>query len=224
MLNWSDIDTVLLDMDGTLLDLSYDNFFWHHYLPEKYAEKNNLDLNATRVFLEDTSARLKGNLNWYCLDHWSELLDIDLAIMKGEISHLIRFRPHTAEFLAFLRDMKKQMILVTNAHPKTLRLKAESSGLQQHLDRVVSSHDLALAKENTGFWPKLASSEAIDLTRSLFIDDSLSVLSCARNEGVKHTIQILQPDTGLPPVKQSDFPGIVHFEELMTEGKCKNYA
>ena len=27
-LAWRDIDTVLLDMDGTLLDLHYDNHFW----------------------------------------------------------------------------------------------------------------------------------------------------------------------------------------------------
>ncbi|MEC8348362.1 MAG: haloacid dehalogenase, partial [Pseudomonadota bacterium] len=27
-LDWQNIDTVLLDVDGTLLDLHYDNFVW----------------------------------------------------------------------------------------------------------------------------------------------------------------------------------------------------
>ena len=37
-LPWSDIDTVLLDMDGTLLDLHFDNHFWLEHLPQRYAE------------------------------------------------------------------------------------------------------------------------------------------------------------------------------------------
>ena len=39
LLPWSGIDTILLDMDGTLLDLHYDNHFWQVYVPEKFAEK-----------------------------------------------------------------------------------------------------------------------------------------------------------------------------------------
>ena len=37
-LPWHAIDTVLLDMDGTLLDLHYDNHFWMEHLPQRYAE------------------------------------------------------------------------------------------------------------------------------------------------------------------------------------------
>ncbi|HBT55971.1 MAG TPA: haloacid dehalogenase, partial [Pseudomonas sp.] len=33
MLNWNAIDTVLLDMDGTLLDLHFDNHFWLEHMP-----------------------------------------------------------------------------------------------------------------------------------------------------------------------------------------------
>ncbi len=35
----ADIRYVLLDMDGTLLDKYFDDYFWEHLLPEKYAEK-----------------------------------------------------------------------------------------------------------------------------------------------------------------------------------------
>lgn len=215
MLNWSNIDTVLLDMDGTLLDLSFDNYFWNHYLPEQYAHRHDLEIEATRALLQEKSAKLQGSLNWYCLDHWSEDLNIDIEAMKIEINHLIRYRPHTLEFLAFLREMNKKLILVTNAHPKTLQIKASHSGLHQHLDKMISSHEFSLAKENLGFWPKLAQREDIDLSRCLFIDDSLSVLHRARDEGVKYTVQVLQPDTDLPPVSQSDFTAIVNFQEMM---------
>jgi putative hydrolase of the HAD superfamily len=35
---WQNIDTVLLDMDGTLLDLNYDNQIFGHLLPAAYAK------------------------------------------------------------------------------------------------------------------------------------------------------------------------------------------
>ncbi|HNG60363.1 MAG TPA: haloacid dehalogenase, partial [Cellvibrionaceae bacterium] len=40
MIPWQAIDTLLLDMDGTLLDLHYDNYFWLEYLPRAFAAKN----------------------------------------------------------------------------------------------------------------------------------------------------------------------------------------
>ncbi|MDH3916294.1 MAG: haloacid dehalogenase, partial [Chromatiales bacterium] len=34
--DWSTVDTVLLDMDGTLLDLRFDNYFWQELVPSRY--------------------------------------------------------------------------------------------------------------------------------------------------------------------------------------------
>ena len=51
MLDWNNISTVLLDMDGTLLDLHFDNYFWQHHVPVRYAEKHKLELDDARNFL-----------------------------------------------------------------------------------------------------------------------------------------------------------------------------
>ena len=215
MVDWTKIDPVLLDMDGTLLDLYFDNYFWLEYLPVKYAEHHGCELADATRRLTALSESLLGTLNWYCIDYWSEQLRMDVEALKLDIRHLIRFRPGTPEFLASLAARGKRALLVTNAHPKALNLKLQASGLGELLPQRVSSHDLQLAKENAGFWPRLRDAHQLDFARCLFIDDSLSVLRRARAEGIAQSLQVLQPDMTLPPRAPSEFPGLLHFEELM---------
>ena len=49
MLNWSKIDTVLLDMDGTLLDLHYDSHFWLNVIPQQHALAKNISFEAAQA-------------------------------------------------------------------------------------------------------------------------------------------------------------------------------
>ena len=215
MVDWATIDHVLLDMDGTLLDLSFDNYFWLEYLPRKVAEHKAIALDEAHASVRTLSDATHGSLQWYCLDHWSNSLAMDVEALKKEVRHLIRMRPHCAEFLAFLKQLDKQVLLVTNAHPKALAIKAESSGLHQHLEKMISSHEFDLAKENDGFWEKLGQREQINLSRSLFVDDSLAVLECAHRSGIGQLVQVLHPDLESQPRDPSHFPGIVHLDELM---------
>lgn len=215
MIDWNEIDTVLLDMDGTLLDLSFDNFFWMHHLPREYARQKNIPLDDAVTQLEALSRSLYGSLEWYCVDYWSNALEVDVEAIKRDVKEHIRFRPHTLGFLKFLRKMQKQSILVTNAHPKSLELKAAKSGLHEYLDKMISSHEFSLAKENAGFWQRLGEREALDLSRCLFIDDSSPVLACARAEGVGRVLQVLHPDTTRAAKEADDFPAIHDFDELM---------
>ncbi len=216
MIEWNHIDTVLLDMDGTLLDLSFDNFFWESHLPEQYSQHKNISLKDAKIELTELSESLKGTLEWYCIDYWSEVLQINIEALKQDVKHNIRYRPHSLEFLSFLRQKNKTCILVTNAHPKTLELKVASSGLHQYLDKIISSHEFALAKENEGFWDQFNLREKLDLSRCLFIDDSHSVLLRAKQEGIGHILQILKPDTTKAPNQSGGFLGIHDFDELIT--------
>ncbi|MCB1846204.1 MAG: GMP/IMP nucleotidase [Halieaceae bacterium] len=215
MINWNVIDTVLLDMDGTLLDLHFDNHFWMEHLPRVYAEKQQITLEASFTQLSDRFHSGRGTLEWYCLDHWSEQLGMDIPAMKRELQHMIRLRPFALEFLKKLHRSHRDVVMVTNAHRKTLEIKMDNVDLTGWFDRVVVSHDLQAPKEEQAFWHKLQALHPFDPSRTLLIDDTESVLESARRYGIEHLLTLLQPDSQRQKRIDSHFPGIHHFDEIM---------
>ena len=123
MIDWNKIDTVLLDMDGTLLDLHFDTYFWLHHLPMRYAQIHGLDLEGAKHKIHSLIGQLEGSLQWYCFDHWSNMLGVDIVALKHEVTHKVQIRPFVTDFLIRLRDHKKKLILITNSHPKGLAIK-----------------------------------------------------------------------------------------------------
>ena len=149
--NWRHIDTVLLDMDGTLLDLRFDNFFWRDFVPQRFGEIHGIGPHEARRELEPRFAAQQGTLQWYCLDYWSRELGIDIAHLKEEVEDHIDFLPDVPEFLAAVRRAGKRLVLVTNAHGSTLKVKLRRTRLDRFLDAIFSSHDLGLPKEDLAF-------------------------------------------------------------------------
>lgn len=215
MINWNDIDTVLLDMDGTLLDLHFDNYFWLEHLPRRYAETHGLDLDTASQKLHAHIKAHEGTLNWYCLEFWSESLGLDILALKQEVQHKIAVRPFVTEFLQQLEQRDKRLILITNAHPQSLGLKLEVTAIDRWLHMVISSHELQHPKEAQEFWRQLHLLEPFDLEKTLFIDDTVRILDSARQFGVRHLLCLHQPDSQRESRNISDYPAIHHFDEIM---------
>ena len=194
-LPWETIDTVLLDMDGTLLDLHFDNVFWLDYMPQYYADKNGLSRAAADAYLQPLMASYSGQLNWYCVEFWSKTLDLPIKQMKRDTAHLINLRANSEQFLLALNKAGKHTILVTNAHRDSLHIKLEKVHLEPLLDVIISSHDYGYPKEDQRFWNSLSQQIDFQPERSLFIDDSLPVLRSAQRYGISHLRAVLQPDS-----------------------------
>lgn len=217
MIDWDTIDTVLLDMDGTLLDLHFDNYFWMDHLPRLYAAKHQISEAESSAHLQATFHSDEGTLQWYSLDHWSEQLEMDIPALKREIQHMIRLRPFAIEFLTQLHASHRDVVMVTNAHRKTLELKMANVDITGWFDRVVVSHDLDAPKEDQAFWHKLQELHPFDSGRTLLIDDTERVLDSARNYGIAHLLTLLQPDSQGQKRLSTRFPGIHHFDEIMPD-------
>jgi putative hydrolase of the HAD superfamily len=213
--DWQSIDTVLLDMDGTLLDLNFDTFFWLHHLPKRYSQQHQLEEQQATADVHQRLNDKRGTLDWYCTDFWSRELNVDIVALKQEIQHLIGERPQALDFLRALGQINKQRILVTNAHRDSVEVKFAVTGIEPLLDQVITSHDYGYAKEDQRFWQQLQHSIGFDPKRTLFIDDSKPVLNSARDYGIAHLLAIESPDSQQPPAPDHGYPAIRQFAQIL---------
>ncbi|HEY4366413.1 MAG TPA: GMP/IMP nucleotidase [Steroidobacteraceae bacterium] len=216
---WNAVDTVLLDMDGTLLDLRFDNYFWQELVPERFARRNSLTLEAAVATLAPRFAAIQGTLDWYCTDYWSRELGLDIAGLKREVREQVRFLPGATQFLEELRQRGLRTVLVTNAHQDTLTIKAEQTGLLRHFDTAISSHQYGVPKEHPQFWERLQAQLDFAPGRSLFVDDSLPVLRAARHYGVAQIFAISRPDSSQEQRLVAEFPAVAGVIELLGGGE-----
>ncbi|WP_029935646.1 GMP/IMP nucleotidase [Thiomicrospira pelophila] len=208
-LAWDEIDTVLLDMDGTLLDLHFDWSFWMDYLPEAYALHHNLGFDEAKKQVRTAIQEQTGTLNWYCLDYWSERFELSIADLKREIKHLIRAHPDVMTFLGQLRQLDKKVVMVTNAHRDSLALKLEMTQIAPYFDHLISAHDFGTPKEDIAIWNHIQSVSPYDPARTLLIDDNIHALQTAEQYGIAHLLAAVHVS---PQMDRIDPQGFNYFE------------
>ena len=218
MVSWNAIDTVLLDMDGTLLDLHYDNTLWNELVPYHYSAAEGISLERAKATLFTQMREIHGELRFYCLDHWADFTRLDIKALHAELTHLIAYRPNAKAFLEQLRACHKRCVLVTNAHRDSLNVKDQHSQLVGRLDADVSCHDYGMPKENPEFWRHLQHQHPYDPSRTLLIDDNAAVLDAAASCGIRHLLTIEQPDSARPRRRNLKHPAITDFLEIMPDG------
>lgn len=216
MLDWDQIDTVLLDMDGTLLDLHFDNYFWQEHLPQRWAEISGRPLADTKAELMAEYHLLHGKLEWYCLDYWGKRLQLPITELKREVMDKIRMRDDVPAFLTALKQSGRDIVLVTNAHPESLSLKIERTDLAKYIENLISTHEFGVTKESWALWQKLQDRLGFDPERTLFVDDSLPILQAAQEFGIRHLLAIANPDSQQVSRLIDQFPAITDYQQLLS--------
>lgn len=212
MVDWDAVDTVLLDMDGALIDLHFEFVLWNELLPERFAAVNGLSLKTATAQLYEN---LPDGLLLYSIPNWSRITGLDVAALHHVLIPLLRYLPNVRQFLATLQLQEFRTVIVTNAHSCSFILKNEVLGLSQKVNAWHSSEHIGLPKEDPEFWPRLARIEPFDPARTLFIDDNQKVLDSAKTAGIAHLLTIAQPDMTRPIRSQLKYPAIQDYRTLL---------
>jgi 5'-nucleotidase len=202
---WDRIDTVLLDLDGTLLDLAFDTYFWWQHIPEVYGAARSLSLEDSRAALNPLFKACQHTLNWYCVEYWSRKLGLDVPALKRAAGGRIGWLPGAEDFLRRVRARGKRVVMLTNAHPLALQIKDERTGVTRYFDAVHSSHSFGAPKEDPRFWRAIREVEPFDPERTMFVDDNADVLRAARQAGIRWIYAIRRPDSSGAPRVHEDF-------------------
>lgn len=217
-INWNQIDTVLLDMDGTLLDRHFDDHFWLEHVPKRWADANSTTLDYARQHLHAMFRSQENTLYWTDLDYWSDRLKLDIPLLKREVEHLIAVHPFVVEFLLFLKQHRKNIWLVTNAHSKTLDLKMKKTMLGPYFDGIISAHQVGVPKEDGSFWAALQKHVSYDPARTMLGEDSETNLTTAERYGIGYLIYISRFSSAIHPRPSNRFASITYFRELIPDG------
>jgi putative hydrolase of the HAD superfamily len=210
---WEEISWVLLDMDGTLLDLCFDDTFWRSELPKAYAAHHQMSVEESLSIINDIASSRFGTLEWYCIDFWSDILEFDIRPTKNKLTHLVGFRNGALAFLKWLKHQNKHVILATNAHPDSIALKDTQTDLCQWVDKVMHAHDASAPKESQDYWHWLHKKTKFEATKALFIDDNDHILDAAGVAGIRYCIGVNTPNS-MKPASESRYPAFDHFQEL----------
>ena len=213
--DWKSIDTCILDMDGTLLDLHFDHEVWYEELPNRLAKKTRETIAIAKSRVKTITNCNKGTLNWYNLDYWHEQLQIDIDEIEVSLSHLINIRPGALEFLTAIRKRCRSIYLATNAHPRQLQRKLDATGIKHFFDHIISSHQLGVAKEELLFWENLKTKFPFENDRTLLLDDNVSILEIARLYGVKYVYGIKRPNSRGETIESCKFHLIEDYSSLL---------
>ncbi len=214
-LDWSSIEWVLLDMDGTVLDLAYDNWFWRTLVPERYAAARQLSVAEAERLLEPRFTEVAHTLPWYCTDYWSDITGLDIAGLKRESRARIGVLDGAEAFLAAVRDSGRPLWLTTNAHRDSWQLKLEHTGLAHYFDKIISSHDFGAPKEAQAFWNGFNARHPFVKARAFFADDSLPVLRGAQGYGIGQIRAIAMPEKSQPRREISEFLAVDRLADLL---------
>jgi len=212
---WKQIDLVMLDMDGTLLDRHFDDYFWEHFVPGVFALNNQLSSSEAKQRLLKKYQAREGTLAWTDLDFWSDELGLDIPSLKRQVDHLIAVHPYVLAFLEYCRKQGKMIWLVTNAHSKTLEIKMAKTAMQDHFDRLICAEEVGVAKEDANFWERLQSVHKYNPRRTLLVDDTEKVLISAALGGIEKLIYVARPSSRAAVMPSQRFASITYFQELI---------
>ena len=104
-----DIKIISFDIEGTLVTTDFSYAIWFEAIPERYAERYNVDIEQARELVENEYRKVGDQrLEWYDIKYWFDKLDLGLhhPVME-RYQNRVCFYPDTRDILASLHGKYK---------------------------------------------------------------------------------------------------------------------
>lgn len=208
---------IMFDMDGTLLDLAFDDLIWNQQLAIRHAENHQCSIEQSQASLNQFYQQHKHTIAWYSSDYWTATVGVDVLQLQYDFKQYIAPRPGCFELLQQLKQLGYRCWLLTNADQAGLKLKLDQIELSPFFEVILSSEQFGYSKEHPLFWQKLQALHPFSPHQAVFIDDTAPVLEAAQQFGIEHLISIIQPSStqAAREANQLDYPAIQDLTELL---------
>lgn len=182
---------MLIDMDGVILDNTYDNNFWQNQIPAVIAKNKGISFDdAKRLAIQIFNFK-KNTKDWYDIDYWSNMLNVDIEAEKRSSLSFDRIKLYegVTETLNKLKN-RYRLLLITNAHRKTLNIKLEKYDLAPYFENMLCAHELHYVKENVQLWYMLRSKFQLNYTKTVLIEDTINNINIGLSAGISRAIYL----------------------------------
>ena len=179
------MDTVIFDMDGTLVD----NIKFHTKAWLRFLRKYNIELSA-----EEFQAQNHGTIDEMILHFFGKETGAKKRYELGqekEYTYRALYKDHIKAvnglipFLEFLRSQSMKIGLATMGDAPNIEFILKKLGLETYFHSIIGGHQINKGKPSPEIF--LKSLEALDSKKetTIIIEDSKSGVLAARNAGIK---------------------------------------
>ena len=190
MVKLNSTTAILSDLDGVILDLAYDIKFWELWLPEQVANQTNKSIEETKAEIMAEIDIQRGTLNFYDLNYWDDLLNVDCMQIFIEKTERCSYLGGSYEALQRLSTLKNPKYILTNGDPRIQEYKAETQNFLEFFDSIFYSMHVGYPKESKEFWALARHNLNLDFEDTIFIDDDFKVVTAAAKAGIKQVAWI----------------------------------
>ena len=190
MVKLNSTTAILSDLDGVILNLDYDIKFWESWLPEHVANQSNQNLEEIKIKIQAEIDTQRGTLNFYDLNYWDDLLNVDCMEIIREQEEKCSFLEGSYKALQRLSTLKNPKYILTNGDPRIQEYKAETQNFLEFFNSIFYSMHVGYPKESKEFWALARHNLNLDFEDTIFIDDDLKVVTAAAKAGIKQVAWI----------------------------------
>ncbi len=243
--NLADLDLVVFDLDGTLIDSNGVNneldIELVHLLGEKKMSPEEILKERNDTFKNSKGGDIYLNYCEYLKTKYKsnltekEILQTRRNLSK-EVSKEIKFKPDADKMIKYLKSKNIKLALATVSRRETIDIYINENeylkskcNLAEYFDFIITKDDVTLKKPNPEVYNKILEKFKIkDLSKCLVIEDSLTGVLAARNANLnvitiydKHNDKDREEINKLSSYSVKDFKELINLFEVNSNKVCE---